>query len=181
MTISEKIEHIRRLLQNAETFPPVSETYLHRTETELGITFPEEFRIFYTEISDGLWVGVKKWTDENGEEEITDITGELLSVSQIMKKIKHAELLTKDFPFEKSIIWGDDTLTHPELNYGNILIANKDDEINWRFIINGKSYGTMWATCWAGALTAKKPLSFLDWLALWIKRPHGLENTKRFT
>lgn len=47
------LNKIYSILKNGITYPPVSTEYINNMEKKLGIIFPDEFKIFYTRISNG--------------------------------------------------------------------------------------------------------------------------------
>lgn len=50
------LNKIYSILKNGITYLPVSTEYINNMEKKLDIIFPDEFKIFYTKISNGAWL-----------------------------------------------------------------------------------------------------------------------------
>jgi hypothetical protein len=103
--------------------------YLNSIEKEFNIIFPNEFKIFYSQISNGASANRRR----------------LYSIGKIVSKLDKKKL-NKNFNFKQSTIWGDEfsMKPHPEIEYGNIEVANMGDGITWHLIVNGDEHGKMW-------------------------------------
>ncbi len=51
-----ELNKIYSILENGTTYPPVSIEYINNIEKKFGINFPDEFKLFYTKISNGAYV-----------------------------------------------------------------------------------------------------------------------------
>jgi len=146
------LSKIYSILENGTAYPPVSMKYIENIEKEFNIVFPDEFKIFYTQISNGAYVNRHK---------------RLYNIEKIINKIEKKQLI-KDFKFNKTYFWGDELsmIPHPEVDFGNIEVSDIGCGMTWCLIVKSKlSYGTMWFfTEWG---IEKHNIDFLTWFELW--------------
>jgi hypothetical protein len=148
------LNNINSILEN-NTHPVVSMKYLNTIEKEFNIIFPNEFKIFYSQISNGASANKRR----------------LYSIEKIVSKLDKKKL-NMNFNFKQSIIWGDELSMQPhsEIEYGNIEVADMGDGITWHLIVNGDEYGKMWLFTEMGILNCCTNVNFLEWFELWIQK-----------
>ena len=158
-------EDILKIIKKSDIRSPVPIEYLNKLENEFNVLFPEDFKFFYSQISNGMRVSPNR-RDEH----------ELGSIEDIFKLLHEKEkkskttLLDKPFPFQKAYIWEDDyeqdALSRMKsVRYGNIEIGDIYCSESWHLILNGSSYGTMWGFTQFGI--APCHLTFIQWFKLW--------------
>ncbi len=150
----KKLNKIHSILEKGTAYPPVSIEYIKNIEKQLNITFPDDFKIFYTQISNGAYVSRHH---------------RLYSIEKILNKLEKKQL-DKKFNFNNSYVWGDElSMTlHPEVDFGNIEIADMGCGMTWCLIVNSNlSYGTMWLFSEVGILKSTNNSNFFEWFELW--------------
>ena len=150
----KNINKIYSILENGTTYPPVSIEYIENIEKQLNIIFPKEFKIFYTQISNGFC--------------LDDYT--LYNIDEIVYKAKE-KYLNKKFQLTNTLFWGDENLPPIEVEYGNIEVSDMGDGMTWCLIVNSNLlYGTMWFFTEWGIQKCKNDFDFLEWFELWSQR-----------
>ena len=164
----DKMNFINKLKSNAIISPTVSKEYLHEIEKNFLITFPEDFKFFYSEISNGICIN-SNTTDEK----------KIHNIETILKKVEESErkfgvfkknLITQTFLFDKPYIWGDEGSfdLHLEVEYGNIEVADVGDGETWNLILSGTSYDNIWNFSEWGISPCNPNLTFLKWAEMWL-------------
>lgn len=150
----KRLNKIHSILEKGTTYHPVSLEYIENIEKNLNITFPDDFKTFYTQISNGA--------DVNRHHE-------LYSIDEIAAKAKEKQLNEK-FNFDNSFVWGEELsyILHPEVDFGNIEIADMGCGMTWCLIVNSNlSYGTMWLFSEVGIIKSTNNSNFFEWFELW--------------
>ncbi len=150
----KRFNKIHSILKKGTAYPPVSIEYIENIEKQLNITFPDDFKIFYTQISNGAYVSRHH---------------RLYSIEKILNKLEEKQL-NKKFSFNNSYVWGYElSMTlHPEVDFGNIEIADMGCGMTWCLIVNSNlSYGTMWFFSEVGILKSTNNSNFFEWFELW--------------
>lgn len=173
-------ETILKIIKKSDLRPPVSIEYLNELEKNFSIQFPEEFKIFYSEISNGLNIS-------NGRN--------LHSIETIVKKIEQAKELSgidfiqQKFTLANAYMWEtpqyeeeyaedeyedeeDDEYNELSRNalFGNIEIIDMGCGETWKLIVNGNFYGTVWNESEYGIAPCNPKLTFFEWFELWYFR-----------
>ena len=164
----DKIDFMNRFESDVAIYPTVSREYLHEIEQTFAIKFPEDFKFFYSEISNGICVN----NNTINEKEIYNIETVLKKIKETEKKfgIFKKDLITQTFPFDKPYIWGDEGSfdLHLEVEYGNIEVANVGDGETWNLILSGSSCGNVWNFSEWGISPCNPNLTFLRWAEMWL-------------
>lgn len=79
------LNKIYSILKNGITYLPVSTEYINNMEKKLDIIFPDEFKIFYTKISNGAYINRQR----------------LYNIEKIINKTERKQL-NKEFKFQKT-------------------------------------------------------------------------------
>lgn len=125
MNASEK-EYIDEQIKDELSSPIPMET-INKFEKEHNITLPNDFKLFYTTITDGLYI----------DEEI-----ELLDFESIYFE---EDYINKEFKYKKPYIlkpWKEDL--KDDVYNGNIMLFELGDGTTLNLIINGKQKGQIW-------------------------------------
>jgi len=136
---------------------PVSIEVFQKIGAEYGITLSIELVLFYTQISNGLELGVSKWQI-------------LLTIETIKKRYINPETIRLKFPFSESWDWEEepnndltDTTYH-----GNITLVDEDDGREWNIIVTGDEKGQMWRCTNASTQPCEPRQNFLSWFEIWL-------------
>ncbi len=151
------MKEILNMLKKSNMYSPISLKQLNEIEERFNIILPEDFKMFYTTISNGN----------------IDVEGyELNDIDTILLKSK---FIDKKFKFSKEYIWGDEnSLTpHEEIQFGNIEIVDMGDGASWHLIINGDSYDTMWLFSEFGIMPCTPHHNFIEWFEKWFNQEKG--------
>lgn len=150
----KNLNKIHYILKKGITYNPVSIEYIENIEKQLNINFPDDFKIFYTQISNGVYINRHY---------------KLYNIEKILNKLEKKQL-DKKFNFNNSCVWGNELsiMPHPEVDFGNIEIADMGCGMTWCLIINSNlSYGTMWFFSEVGILKSTNNSNFFEWFELW--------------
>lgn len=155
----DNLNSIYSIVKNSITSPVVSIEYLNSIEKKFNIIFPNEFKVFYSQISNGIRVNKRR----------------LHSIERIISQLDK-DKINKKFNFKQSVIWGDklSMQPHPETEYGNIEVADMGDGMTWRLVINGDEYGKMWFSTEVGIENCRTNINFLEWFELWAQKKDAL-------
>ena len=174
--MENKINRIKSMIEANAVRELVSVEYLQKVENDLGIIFPEEFKLFYSQVSNGL---------------TTSPYRKLHSIETILNRIEQEKessgmnLIQQKFTLENAYMWetpGEDEEAEDDdelyqLAYcGKIEIADMGCGETWHLIVNGNFYGTMWNCSEYGIAPCQPKLTFLDWVELWyLNKPIELD------
>ena len=157
----DNLNNIYLILKNSTTYPVVSTEYLNIIEKKFNIILPNEFKIFYSQFSNGIRINRRR----------------LHNIERIVSQLDK-DKINKKFNFKQSLVWGDELSIqpHPEVEYGNIEVADMGDGMIWRLIVNGNEYGKMWLSTEMGIEKCHTDLNFLEWFELWSQKKDNLIN-----
>lgn len=173
------IEDIKKMLQlsGCELNLPISMAYLNELENRLNIILPNDFKLFYSTISNG-----KASPFNHGH-------FGLFTIEEMEKRLKEKtkfykiNIINKEFNFDKPWIWGDKDSyeLHPTTDYGNLEIVDMGCGMSWNLIVKGNPYGTMWNFSEWGIQPCcpnkdNPNLNFLDWFEVWFKTKDNFFN-----
>jgi len=159
---TQDLSRIKKKLKERkiELNEPISKEVLQKIETKHGITLPEEMVLFYTQISNGLELGL------GAEQKL--LTIEAMAKWDIIDD--DDETLRTDFPFSEYWDWDEqpDNNLVDTTHLGTIPLVDEDDGRWWNLIVTGDKKGEVWRCTNASAQPCEPRQNFLSWFEIWL-------------
>lgn len=146
-TIKEKINKLIENGEIEELEPPVSIADINAFEIEFGVTLPNDLKLFYTEISNGLCI----------DEEV-----EILDFESI---VFEEDYIDKEFGYKNPYIWesaGEEP--NDDIYNGNIGLFELGCGSTLNLIIKGEQEGVIWNFSEVGITPLYPSMNFLELL-----------------
>lgn len=140
--IKEKIEKI--IEEDDELEPTISIEIIKEFEKEYNVTLPDELKLFYTTIANGLYI----------DEEI-----ELVDFESI---VFEEDYIDKEFKYKVPYITKFGEELNDDVYNGNIALFELGDGTTLNLIINGEQKGQIWNFSEVGITPLYPSMNFLE-------------------
>jgi len=143
---------------------PLSDEDVRRFERRHGVSLPEGFRSFLTQIGNG-----GPGPPAYGLAALGEPARDMRGGAKVWSELPHVR---EPFPFTKPWVWEEgeasDEGTSDQIHHGCVYVGNDGCGMYWHVIVTGPERGNVWMICGEGLQPTSPKRDFLQWYEDWL-------------